>query len=174
MTGTRHPRPALALLALLALSAPTACGAEDAPASPTPEAVVAPTPTVNPEAKRLEDLPPGVNAVVNEMRLLDAAMRDTLTLLANGHLEPIPARIFAVHGARDLTEHAIAAGAYLPPRTDAPIEAFVATDRAFHDDLVRLVRAARANDLEAATRAYADVVVGCTACHQRFRFDPAE
>lgn len=165
-------RAKIARATALALTlAATACTTPQDATPPTPTAELVAAPTVNPNAKRLEDLPPGVNAVQNEMRLLDAAMRDTMTMLANGQLQPIPERIFAVHGARDLTEHAIAAGAYRPPRSDEPIEAFVATDRAFHDDLVRLVQASRANDLVGATKAYADVVIGCTSCHQRFRFE---
>lgn len=115
---------------------------------------------------------PPANAVQNEMRILEVVMREVLTMIANNQLAGIPDRIFSVHGARDETEKAIAEKRYVPPRNDEGIEAFVATDRAFHDDLVRLVKAARANDLPGATGAYAAVVVGCTSCHQRFRFPP--
>ena len=143
-----------------------ACAQEAPGPAPTPSA--APVLAMNPEAKRVEDLPEGVNAVQNEMRLLDAAMRDILTLLANKQLDAIPKRIFAVHGARDLTEQALASGAYRPPRGD--VAAFGAVDTAFHDQLVRMVKASRAGDLQGATDAYADAVRGCASCHESFCF----
>lgn len=167
------------LLAPLLAMALAACSKPPPQTAPTPDASVtapphehaeptpAPTPATAPDA-----LAPPANAVQNEMRILDAAIRDVLTMIANNELAPIPDRIFSVHGARDATEKAIAEKRYLPPRNDEGIEAFVATDRAFHDDLVRLVKAAKANDLQAATGAFASVVVGCTNCHQRFRFPP--
>lgn len=157
-----------------------ACSEPSPPSTATPEASATtaahehPEPTHEPAttAAAPDAIAPPANAVQNEMRILDAAMREVLTMIANNQLAGIPDRIFSVHGARDATEKAIAEKRYLPPRNDEGIDAFVATDRAFHDDLVRLVKAARANDLAAATGAYASVVVGCTGCHQRFRFPP--
>ena len=118
----------------------------------------------------LAELPEGTNAVQHEMRLLDDAMRITLTLLANGELAGIPAQIQRVHPARQITEEAIAAGAYTPPKRADDLAEFQALDDAFHDDLKVLLQAAGRDDLEAATEAYADLVRGCTSCHQAFRF----
>lgn len=166
---------------LLALTL-AACSEPSPPSAATPEASVTtaahehPEPTHEPAttgtATQPDAIAPPANAVQNEMRILEGVMREVLTMIANNQLAGIPDRIFSVHGARDATEKAISEKRYLPPRNDEGIEAFVATDRAFHDDLVRLVKAARANDLPGATGAYAAVVVGCTNCHQRFRFQP--
>lgn len=124
---------------------------------------------VDPASTLKEEVAPTPNPVQNEMRLLNAAMQRSLTLLANGDLKDIPPAIFSVHGARDLTEKAIHAGSYKPPANSDDIAGFVATDRAFHDQLVQLVQAAKRGDRKAATAAYAEVVIGCTHCHQRYR-----
>lgn len=174
---------ALRLAPLVALTL-AACSEPSAPTTATPEASATRVTHAHPEPAQgatptgptvdADAVAPPANAVQNEMRILDAVMREVLTMIANNQLGGIPDRIYSVHGARDATEKAIADRRYLPPRNDEGIEAFVATDRAFHDDLVRLVKAARANDLAATTGAYAAVVVGCTSCHQRFRFPPPQ
>lgn len=116
---------------------------------------------------------PDLNVVQREMRALETAMHKILTYIANRDLAPIPDTLFAIHAFRDETEAALKKGLYHPPRKDESIEAFIATDDAFHNDLVRLVKAARANDLVGATKAYGVIVEGCTSCHSRFRF-PAD
>ena len=115
---------------------------------------------------------PDLNVVQREMRALETAMHKTLTMIVNNDLTPIPDTLFAIHKFRDETEAAIKKGRYQPPRNAEGIDAFIAADDAFHNDLVRLVKAARARDLNAATKAYQVIVEGCTSCHSRFRFDP--
>ena len=109
------------------------------------------------------------NPVQNEMRLLTDAMNKSLLIIANGDLKDLPPTIFAVHGARNETEKAIKEGRYKPPKNSDDLEGFTATDTAFHDQLVRMVKAAKAGDRKEATAAYADVVIGCTNCHQQYR-----
>lgn len=120
--------------------------------------------------KTLADLPPGTNAVQNEMRLLNTAMQNTLTLIANNQLDGVQAQILTVHPARELTAKALEQGAYKPPKNPDKLDEFVKTDEEFHDKLVVLLKASKANDLPAATTAYTDLVQGCTSCHQTFRF----
>lgn len=103
------------------------------------------------------------------MRLLTDAMNKALLIIANGDLKDLPPTIFAVHGARNETEKAIKEGRYKPPKNPDDLEGFTATDTAFHDQLVRMVKAAKAGDRKEATAAYADVVIGCTNCHQQYR-----
>ena len=103
------------------------------------------------------------------MRLLTDAMNKSLLIIANGDLKDLPPTIFAVHGARNETEKAIKEGRYKPPKNSDDLEGFTATDTAFHDQLVRMVKAAKAGDRKEATAAYADVVIGCTNCHQQYR-----
>ncbi len=106
------------------------------------------------------------------MRLLNEAMRDWVTAVAQNSLAAIPAGISRVHAAREVTDSALKRGEYVPPKGGKPaLAAFIEQDEAFHDELVTLLRAARANDLEAATRQLGVVMQGCTSCHTAFRFD---
>ena len=161
---------------LFALSwLPFAC--ESAKATPpSPNAHEHETPAPNPNGHEhqadtapIPSHPPAMNPVQHEMQLLAAAMNSSLLIITNGDLADLPPVIFAVHAARDATEHAIASGAYAPPANSQDVEGFVATDRAFHDQLIRMVKAAKAGDRKEATAAYADVVTGCTNCHGQYR-----
>jgi hypothetical protein len=111
------------------------------------------------------------NPVQAEMRLLTEAVRDWVTAIAQHDLGRIPEGIARVHAARLVTERALSSGAYVPPRGGAAVvEAFVRQDEAFHDELVNLLQAAKANDLPAATRQLGVVLEGCTTCHMQYRF----
>lgn len=115
-----------------------------------------------------DELPPG-NAVQNEMRLLHAAMRDTVSAIALGELSTIPERLHAVHHARELTEHALESGAYVLPKHADQRDAFEALDHAFHDQLEQLLAAAKANDPAATSAALGAVMARCDGCHAQFR-----
>lgn len=111
------------------------------------------------------------NPVQAEMRLLTEATRDWVTAIAQRDLGSIPVGITRVHAARLVTEAALSSGAYVPPKGGAAaVEAFIRQDEAFHDELVTLLQAAKANDLPAATRQLGVVLEGCTTCHLQFRF----
>lgn len=111
----------------------------------------------------------GPNAVQQEMRLLTAAMNTIVLAIANNDLQAIPPALHRVHGAREQTEQAIHSGAYRL-KDPSRLQAFLEEDEAFHDELVKLLRASRANDLEAATRQVGVIMNGCTSCHVKFRF----
>lgn len=111
------------------------------------------------------------NPVQAEMRLLTEAARDWVTAIAQHDLGSVPEGIARVHAARLVTEQALSSGAYAPPKGGAAaVEAFVRQDEAFHDELVKLLQAAKANDLPAATRQLGVVLEGCTTCHMQYRF----
>jgi hypothetical protein len=111
------------------------------------------------------------NPVQAEMRLLNEATRDWVTAIAQNDLASIPPGISRVHAARLVTEAALTAGTYAPPKGGAAaLAAFVRQDEAFHDELVTLLRAATANALPAATRQLGVVLEGCTSCHMTFRY----
>lgn len=117
-----------------------------------------------------EKVPEGLNAVQNEMLLLEAATRDMVTAVANDQLAAIPPLLHGVHGAKDLTAKAIAAGEWKPPKNADDVAGFVAMDEAFHGELVKLLKAAQADDLPAATKQLGVVLDGCTSCHEQYRF----
>lgn len=116
-----------------------------------------------------DKLPPGVNAVQNEMRLLHEAMRDTVTAIALDNLSTIPERLHAVHRARELTEQAVESGTYKLPRNGDQLEAFKALDDSFHAELEKLVAGATANDPVATSTAFGAVMGRCAGCHAQFR-----
>lgn len=111
-----------------------------------------------------------VNPVQSEMRILHEATRDWVTAVANNTLSIIPASIGKVHGARLMTEKAVEAGTYRPPKNGDALADFVKQDEAFHAELVKLLRASKANDLPGTTKQLGVVLDGCTSCHLRFRF----
>ncbi len=118
----------------------------------------------------LDDLPPGVNVVQFEMRLLTEGMQNILRLIADDRLDEIPDQIRQVHPAYELTHQALEEGSYAPPVNSEQIEEFIAMDDEFHDILRALVAASREGDLQGATDRYSDLVQGCTSCHGQFRF----
>lgn len=118
----------------------------------------------------IEDLPEGINVVEHEMLLLNNAMIGVFSLIIANQLENIPATIYSVHDARDLTERTLAAGKYKTPKNSDDLDGFMKLDEAFHDDLVELVNAAKKDDLKLTTEKYADVIQGCTDCHTQYRY----
>lgn len=156
---------------------PTVDGGRQAPVAP--EAQVEPADAHDADTHG-SDAPVGVpsipageprNPVQAEMRLLNEATRDWVTAIAQNDLASIPPAISRVHAARLVTEEALKRGAYAPPKGGAAaLAAFVRQDEAFHDELVTLLQAAKANDLPAATRQLGVVLEGCTSCHMTFRY----
>lgn len=110
------------------------------------------------------------NAVQREMQALHGLMVVSLVAIESGDLSTIAPTIHQVHSAKQETEKAIKSGAWKPPRADQSVADFVKTDEAFHDELVKLLRASKAKDVTATTRQLGVVLDGCTSCHVRFRF----
>ncbi|MEP6861228.1 MAG: cytochrome c [Deltaproteobacteria bacterium] len=162
----------VALAAALGASCKQDCPPSPTPATPTttPTTTTPPTPTPTmPPPASPDHLPPGVNAVQNEMRLLHEAMRATVSAIALDTLSTIPERLDAVHRARELTEHAVESGTYKLSRNGDQLEAFKALDESFHTELEKLDAAARANDPVATSTALGTVMGRCEGCHAQFR-----
>lgn len=154
------------------------CACDSQP-DPTPERTAvtvlpakpsAPAVSIASAAPSASAVAPPANPVQAEMRVLHEATRDWVTAIANDQLEQIPPGIRRVHSARLETEKAVKGGKYRPPVNGDQLEQFEKTDEAFHDELVKLVKAAKADDLPAATKQLGVVLEGCTSCHQKFRF----
>ncbi len=112
---------------------------------------------------------PKVNVVQSEMRLLDEAMRDSVTAIAFGRLDEIPASLRRVHAARERTDEALENGRYRLPKNVERLETFRALDEAFHDQLEKLVVTARTGDAEATATQFGVVIGKCNSCHVQFR-----
>lgn len=160
-----------AVLASLASGCKRDCPPAPATTSPPPTTTgpTDTTATTPPPAASPDKLPPGVNAVQNEMRLLHEAMRDTVSAIALGRLSTIPERLHAVHRARELTEQALESGTYVLPKNANQLEAFKALDESFHGELEKLLAAATANDPVATSTALGSVMGRCEGCHAQFR-----
>lgn len=115
-------------------------------------------------------LPPPKNPVQAEMRALEEAARISVSAIANNRLSEIPPALHRVHSAMEATEKALEKGDYKPPKNPDKVADLKSTDEAFHGELVKLMRAANANDLPGATKQFGVVLEGCTSCHQKFRF----
>lgn len=113
------------------------------------------------------------NAVQREMRLLEAAMRDSVTAIAAGDVRSLPARLHAVHLASGDTEAALKSGAYKLPREGADVAAFVALDQAFHEQMIEMVKAAATNDVPTTAARFGDLMNRCQGCHAQFRARPS-
>ncbi|MEO6775852.1 MAG: cytochrome c [Kofleriaceae bacterium] len=157
------------MIAGLALVAASVAGCKQAcpPPAPTPAPVPVAAPASPPASP--DHVPPGVNAVQNEMRLLHEAMRDTVSAIALGTLSTIPERLHAVDRARELTEHAVESGTYKLARNGDQLEAFKALDDSFHAELEKLAAGAKANDSIATSTALGTVMGRCEGCHAQFR-----
>jgi hypothetical protein len=112
-------------------------------------------------------VPEGVNAVQNEMRLLNHAFHKSLTAAALGDVSIIPGLFHEVHQARGLTEKALADGTWKPAKGD--LTEFKAMDGAFHGELEKLVHAAQANDVTAVVDQLDRLLPSCVACHTAYR-----
>lgn len=111
------------------------------------------------------------NPLQVEMRALTAFMQLAIVAVANDQLELIPPAISKLHGTIEDTQEALKAGEMKLPQHPEEVDAFLAMDDAFHEQLVILVRAAKENNLMLATRQLANLSLGCTSCHQRYRFE---
>lgn len=126
-----------------------------------------------PSAKAPAKTPAGtvaMNPVRHEMILLSEAMNVIMLAVANNNLKAIPPAIQKVHGARMVTEKALLNGEYQPPKNGKNVDAFIKLDEAFHDELVTLMKAVKADDLKAATRQVGVIMNSCTSCHTQYRF----
>lgn len=113
--------------------------------------------------------PPGVGPVAHEMRLLNDALRDTVTAIGLGDVRSIPARLHAVHAAKEETEKAIESGAWKPKKNADGLAKFKELDGAFHEELESLVSAASKNDVPATAAALGSALAKCNGCHAAYR-----
>ncbi len=110
-----------------------------------------------------------VNPVQVEMRLLSDAMRTAVDGIAAGDVRRLPAQLHAVHLAAGDTRSAIEKGEYMLPAGADQLESFLALDEAFHRDLIKMVQAAKSNDVAATAEHFGALMNRCHGCHEQFR-----
>ena len=157
------------VLGLVALSAATfvaAVATAAPPASPLSPSPLSPSP---PSASPPSTSP---NAVQVEMRLLEDAMKTSVAAIARGDVRGLPKLLHQVHlAAGDTTAH-LRRGDYVLPQHSGDIDAFVALDAAFHTEMIRMVSAAKRNDVETTANAFGNLMVRCHACHAHYSDPP--
>lgn len=112
------------------------------------------------------------NPVQLEMRLLRDAMRAAVDSIAAGNVLGLPGQLHAVHVAAGDTRAALEEGGYVLPTGGDQLEAFVALDEAFHRELIKMVKAAKKNDVAATAEQFGVLMNRCHGCHARFGVQP--
>ncbi|MEO8900569.1 MAG: cytochrome c [Polyangiaceae bacterium] len=114
-------------------------------------------------------VPAGVTVVQNEMRLLQEALRNSVTAIAMGTLETVPESLHSVHRARELTERAVESGAYKLPKNGDRLAEFEELDGSFHVELEKLASAAQSKNSQATATQLGVVLSKCDGCHSQYR-----
>ena len=108
------------------------------------------------------------NPVQLEMRLLSDAMRSAVDAIAAGDVRALPGKLHAVHIAAGDTSSALERGEYTPPSGADQLADFIALDEAFHRHLIKMVKAAKKNDVAATAEQFGMLMNRCHGCHQKF------
>jgi len=109
------------------------------------------------------------NVVQTEMRMLTQILEATVRGIGAGDVSGIDEQLHELHGAKEATTAAVKGGTYKLPKNSENVAAFEQMDEAFHEQLVGLVKASRANDVPAAAEALGQIVRSCNGCHAMFR-----
>jgi cytochrome c556 len=117
-------------------------------------------------AKKTEAQP---NPVQVEMQLLQVAMTEAVQAIGKGDVRHLPPLFHRVHLAADKTQTEANKGTYKPPKNADKIAHFKKLDREFHLEMIKLVKAAKKNNVDEVAHAFADLVVRCQSCHRTFR-----
>jgi len=109
------------------------------------------------------------NALIDEMRALDAAFRDIVSGVAVNDGHKVLSAIETLHGSMEKTRHALHAGEVKLPRNPHKMREFEKFDKEFHGELEALARAAERDDGKMMISLTKKLLDGCVRCHGEFR-----
>jgi len=109
------------------------------------------------------------NPLMSEMTALDRAFRDIVSAVVLDDSDAVQRAIASMRGTREKTHEGIHAGTVVLPKNAVHVKDFIEMDRAFHDKLEALDRAARHNNLREMQRITHQLMNACVQCHQMFR-----
>lgn len=109
------------------------------------------------------------NAVQREMRLLEVAMQAAVVAIGRGDVRGLPRKLHAAHVGGGDTKKALRDGSYKLPRAPDQVDAFIALDKQFHAELIKMAKAARKNDVATTARQLGVLMNRCGGCHDAFR-----
>ncbi len=111
----------------------------------------------------------GANALVDEMRKLDAAFREIVSGVALGDGHRVHMAIEPLHGTMEKTQGALHHGDIKLRKNPQDVKVFEKMDRDFHKDLEALAQAAQKNDAKRMNELTKKLLDGCVSCHNSFR-----
>jgi len=103
------------------------------------------------------------------MITLDSAYREVVSAVAVGDSARVHKALESMHGTMEKTHEGVHSGTVTIPRNAARVEDFVKMDKAFHEKLDSLARAALRNNQKEMLRTTKLLLDGCVQCHQIFR-----
>ncbi|MBI4949777.1 MAG: cytochrome c [Deltaproteobacteria bacterium] len=109
------------------------------------------------------------NALIDEMRALDAAFRDIVSGVAVNDGHKVLLAIETLHGSMEKTRHALHAGEVKLSRNPHKMKEFEKFDKEFHGELEALARAAERDDRKVMASLTKKLLDGCVRCHGEFR-----
>ena len=113
--------------------------------------------------------PAGSNALVEEMKALDAVFREVVSAVALGDGHKVHQALESMHGKMEKTQEALHAGKVVLRKNAAKAAEFEKMDKDFHARLETLGRAARKGDSKGMTEITKKLLDGCLSCHNKFR-----
>jgi len=111
----------------------------------------------------------GHNALIEEMRKLDAAFHEIVSGVALNDGHRVHAAIDSLHGTMEKTQDALHRGDVKLRKNAGNIKVFEKMDRDFHKDLESLAGAAHKNDTNRMNELTKKLLDGCVSCHNSFR-----
>lgn len=111
----------------------------------------------------------GSNPLIEEMMTLDAAYRKIVSAVALGDSAGVRRVLESMHGSMEKTHKGMHSGTVTIPRNAARVKDFVKMDKAFHEKLESLDRAALRSNQKEMLRTTKLLLDGCVQCHQLFR-----
>lgn len=109
------------------------------------------------------------NALIDEMRQLDAAFREIVSAVALGDGHRVHEAVHSLHGTMEKTQEALHHGEVKLRKNAARAKEFERMDHEFHADLESLAKAAHSSDIQKMSGLTKKLLDGCVSCHTIFR-----
>lgn len=111
----------------------------------------------------------GPSPLISEMHILDGVFRDVVSAVSLGDGAGVHKALEAMHGTMEKTHEGVHSGTVKIPKNADRVEEFVKRDKAFHNNLEALARAAQKNNRKGMLALTKKLLDGCVSCHQTFR-----
>ncbi len=110
----------------------------------------------------------GANPLAEEMMVLDSAIREVVSAIAQAEGTRVTKALGTMNGAMRKTHQAIKAGAFSLPKNGDRLDEFQRRDESFHAQIEALDRAGQRNDIDAMLMITKQLIESCVSCHRMF------